>query len=207
MKPVVAAFDFDGTLCRGVSGLRFFQHVLGPGAYAWFVARRWPQMAAYGCRLQPERSLACINRTVFTGREAAAVAAAAEVFWRTTFPRDLFPAAVARLRAHLDRGDRCVIVSSAYELYLRPWAASLGIQDVLATRLAVDAAGRLTGEMLEPSCDAEHKRDRLLQLLGPRAAYELHAYGDRPTDFALLSAADQPFIRQGGSFQHWQPRR
>ncbi len=204
MKPVVAAFDFDGTLSEGVSGLRFFHQLAGTPRYAWFWVRQFPALVAYGRRRRHEESLDRINRHIFAGRAAAEVAAAADHYWRHTLPRFLVPAALARLRAHLDRGDRCVIVSRGYEVYLRPWAESLGIRDVLATRLEAGPDGRLTGAMPEPSCDGEHKPARLRRLLGPREAYELHAYGDGPGDFALLAEADCAFVRAGPAFRAWR---
>lgn len=204
MKPVVAAFDFDGTLSAGVSGLRFFHQVVGTPRYAWFWIRHLPSLCAYGQRWRHEESLDRINRHIFTGLPVAALESAADHFWRHTLPRHLLPECMARLRAHQQRGDRCVIVSRGYEAYLRPWARSLGIHDVISTRLEVGADGRLTGAMPEPSCDGEHKPARLLPLLGPRENYELHAYGDGPGDFALLAAADCAFVRAGRSFKPWR---
>lgn len=204
MKPVVAAFDFDGTLGEGVSGLRFFRRLRGPLPYAWLWVRHLPSLVSYGARRRHEESLDRINRHVFTGLRAAEVEAVAQVYWRTVLPRHLLPEGMERLHAHLARGDRCVIVSRGYEVYLRPWAASLGITDVLATRLETGAGGLLTGRMPEPSCDGEHKRERLLRLLGPRDTYTLHAYGDGPGDFALLAEADCAFLRVGRVFQPWR---
>ncbi len=204
MKPVVAAFDFDGTLSEGVSGLRFFHQLSGTPRYAWFWVRHLPSLFLYGRRWCHEASLDRINRHIFTGRLAADVEAAADHFWRRALPRRLVPEAMARLQAPLARGDRCVIVSRGYEVYLKPWARSLGIADVITTRLEIGPDGRLTGRMPEPSCDGEHKPARLLRLLGPRAGYELHAYGDGPGDFALLAAADCAFVRTGRAFQPWR---
>ncbi len=205
MKPVVAAFDFDGTLSEGVSGLRFFHQLLGTPRYAWFWVRHFPSLAAYGQRWRHEASLDRINRHIFTGRPAAEIGMAADHYWRHTLPLHLIPEGMARLRAHLARGDRCALVSRGYEVYLQPWAQNLGITDIITTRLEVGADGRLTGAMPEPSCDGDHKPARLLARLGPRDGYELHAYGDGPGDFALLAAADCAFVRKGHAFQPWQP--
>jgi phosphatidylglycerophosphatase C len=203
MKPVVAAFDFDGTLSAGVSGLRFFHQLLGTPRYLWFWVRHLPALAAYDRRWRHEASLDRINRHVFSGRPADEVTTAAQRYARETLPRHLLPGPLARLQAHRARGDRCVLVSRGYEVYLQPWAESLGITDVLATRLVTGPDGRLTGAMPEPSCDGEHKRTRLLRQLGPRDTYTLHAYGDGPGDFALLAEADCAFVRVGPSFQPW----
>lgn len=203
MKPVVAAFDFDGTLAQGVSGMRFFRLLLGPRRYAWFWLRQLPALTAYGLRWHHEASLDRINRYIFTGRELTTVSQAAVTFAHEHLPASLFPSALDRLREHQARGDRCVIVSRGYQLYLQPWAESLGLRDVIATQLEVDGHGRLTGAMPAPSCDGEHKPRRLTALLGPRADYELHAYGDGPGDFALLKSADFAWVRGGGTFRPW----
>jgi phosphatidylglycerophosphatase C len=133
-KPVVAAFDFDGTLSAGVSGLRFFHALTGTPRYAWLWLRHLPALFCYDRRWRHEASLDQINRFIFTGRLAAEVEAVADHFWRHALPRHLEPGAMARLHAHLARGDRCVIVSRGYEVYLKPWAQSLGIGDAAGDR-------------------------------------------------------------------------
>ena len=203
MKPIVAAFDFDGTLSRGVSGLRFFRELLGPAAYSWFWLRQLPALISYGLRTNHEASLERINRHIFTHRRTAEVATAGEKFAQQDLSRHLWPDMVKVMLAHRDRGDRCVVVSRGYEAYLRPWARSVGIHDVLCTRLESGSDGRLTGAMPEPSCDGDEKVRRLLRLLGDRDAVELHAYGDGPGDFPLFQEADCAFIRSGSSFQPW----
>jgi phosphatidylglycerophosphatase C len=203
MKPVVAAFDFDGTLARGVSGLRFFRQLLGPPRYAWFWVRQLPALTAYGLRWHDEVSLARINQHIFHGRRLIEVEQVANAFAREHLPQTIFPAALTRLREHQARGDRCVIVSRGFDLYLRPWAVAQGVDDVIATRLMVDCSGRLTGAMPEPSCDGVHKPRRLEALIGPRDTFELHAYGDGPGDFALLRTADFAWVRRGETFQPW----
>lgn len=207
MKPIVAAFDFDGTLSAGVSGLRFFRQLLGGPGYAWFFVRCFPELVSYGRRIRHEASLDRINRHVFAGRRASEVELAAEFFWKHTLPQSLLSEPMRRLHAHVARGERCIIVSRGYEAYLRPWAQSVGVTDVIATRLTVGTDGRLTGEMPDASCDGALKCERLNRLLGDRAAYEVHAYGDGPGDFAMLASADRAFIREGCGFRTWRLKR
>ncbi|HVS51203.1 MAG TPA: HAD-IB family hydrolase [Opitutaceae bacterium] len=204
-KPVIAAFDFDGTLSEGVSGLRFFRQLLGPARYhGWFWVRHFPSLLCYGLRWRHEASLDRINRAIFAGRRASEIEAASEIFVRDTLPRHLVPETMAQLRAHRAQGHRCILVSRGYEIYLRSWARSEGIADVSATRLEVGRDGRLTGRMPEPSCDGAEKRERLLRMIGDRHGCELHVYGDGPGDFAMLAEADRAFVRGRGGFQPWR---
>jgi len=197
-KPIVAAFDFDGTLSRGTSGIRLYRHLLGTAGFVGMGLTHLPTAVRYALRWGDEAALRTFNRVVFAGREAAC-------YRSEILPRHLIAESVARLREHHDRGDRCVIVSRGYELYRRPWAETLGVTDVLATRLSVGPDGRLTGEMPEPSCDSAAKRERLFALLGPRGGYELHAYGDSPGDHEMLAAADHAWMRGPGCFVRWSP--
>lgn len=203
-KPVVAVFDFDGTLSAGTCGLRFFRHLLGPGGAAWMALRHLPSAGCYWLRYRHEESLGRFNHHVFRGRKAEEVIRAGEHFARDSMPRHLLPAGMARLRAHRERGDRCVIVSRAYAWCLEPWARALGVHEVIGTQLEIGTDGRLTGRMAEPSCDGEHKRTRLLQLLGERDAWEVHAYGDSAGDHAMFAEADYAFIRRGREFRPWR---
>ena len=202
-RPVVAAFDFDGTLSRGTSGIRFYRQILGRKRFAWMAVRHFQSALCYLLRHYDEERLNRFNHVVFRGREAAAVRAEAETFARETIPRFLLPCAVAVLQAHRERGDRCVIVSRGFAWCIEPWARTLGVSDVIATELEVGTDGRLTGRMLKPSCNGEHKRTRLLKLLGDRTQWEVHAYGDSVGDLEMFRCADHAFIRRGKVFERW----
>lgn len=203
-RQVVAAFDFDGTLSRGTSGMRFYRRVAGRGRFARGVVRFLPYLVGYFARIGDEHSFNRFNRHLFRGRDAAEVRHIAAAFAADTLPRHLLPVGMARLHAHRARGDRCVIVSRGFAWCIEPWALTLGIRDVLATRLEVGPDGRLTGEMCEPSCDRERKRTRLLALLGERANWEIYAYGDSAGDHAMLRAADHAFLLRGEMFAPWR---
>jgi len=206
-KPVIAAFDFDGTLSRGVSGLRFFRQLLGPWGYLRFWARHLPSLALFGLRMGDEGRMELITRAVFAGRRADDIRREAQIFLERTLPRHLIAFAMDRLRSHVREGHRCVIVSRGYEAYLRPWAIGLGIRDVIATRLEEDAGGRLTGHLAEASCDGREKCSRLLAIVGDRAGCELYAYGDGRGDHAMMAEADRAFIRGRSGFEPWRGGR
>ena len=94
------------------------------------------------------------------------------------------------LQRHRDQGDRTVLVSASFEVYLRPLATLLGVDDVLATRLQV-RDGIATGGLDGPNCRGPEKVVRLHGWLGDRSAVQLVAYGDSAGDREMLADADE----------------
>ena len=196
----VAAFDFDETLTRRDTLVPFLFRVAGPLRFVVACLK----VVAAGVRGQvslldrdavKERLLALL----FVGRSEAQLRRLAEQYARTILHDGIDDATLARLRAHLDRGDEVVFVSASLEYYLRPVAETLGIHDVIGVELAA-VEGLLTGELAHPNVRAEQKAVRLRERLGqpaegPLEGIELWAYGNSSGDHALLEMADHPFWR------------
>jgi phosphatidylglycerophosphatase C len=179
------------------------RRVVGPMRFGWLTVRHWRSAMGYLLRRSDEESLNLFNSAVFRGGDAHTIRELAAAFASDSMPQYLVPSALAHLHAHRAQGHRCVIVSRGFAWCIEPWARTLGITDVLATHLEVGADGRLTGRMSEPSCDREHKRTRLLHLLGDRAKWEVYAYGDSVGDWEMFGTADHAFVRKGGGFARW----
>jgi phosphatidylglycerophosphatase C len=106
------------------------------------------------------------------------------------------PEVLERLDAHQARGDRVVLVSASYEVYLLPLGRLLGVDGVLCTRLEVASDGRLSGRLDGPNCRGPEKVRRLEAWLAEHglADAELWAYGDSAGDRELLARADHPAL-------------
>jgi len=190
--PGVAAFDFDGTLARRDTMVPFLVAASG-----------WPRLTVAG--------LASAGRGLRGGRDEMKLATVARLFrgwsedrfhdrgrrYAATLVELLRPEMLERLRWHQAEGHPVVLVSASLATYLRPLAAELGIDDVLAVELASDPAGRLTGAVVGgANCRGPQKVVRLRAWLDERygrdAAVELWAYGDSSGDEELLASADHP---------------
>ena len=195
----MAAFDFDGTLTSGGSVLPFLVSVRG----------FWPVFRAVSA-LAPK-----LFKSALVGG-AAADAAKEKLFARLlgglpldmieersrTFAehhlaRHLRADARQRLRWHQSQGHHVVIVSASPEAYVRRAGEILGVDGVLATRLAVGGGGLLTGNYEGKNCRGAEKYARLVMhlrangLLGGEGGQpELWAYGNSRGDLRLLQAAD-----------------
>jgi phosphatidylglycerophosphatase C len=186
--PAVAVFDFDGTIIRGDSTTAFCRAEF-PGRMLPAMVRAAPRLAGHALGLVDRQRLKeAVLTAVLGGREEPEVRARAAGWAARCLPGMVRPAALERLRWHRSRGHRVVIASASLELLLEPWAPAAGVDDVLATRLAV-AGGRLTGRLDGPNCYGPEKVVRLRALLGDLDGVELYAYGDSRGDRELLAVA------------------
>lgn len=191
----VAAFDFDGTLVPGDSAHIFLTLLLGRRRLGAALAVAAPAMGYGYVRGGRDRAKAALFSRALPGVEAARVDALGRTFGRQLAGRvraDL----TARLGWHRDRGHRLVLVSASLANYLEPFAAEVGIDDVIATRLEVGGDGRLTGQLAGPNVRGAEKATRLRALLGSEPV-ELWAYGDSRGDREMLAMADHPLLVDG----------
>jgi phosphatidylglycerophosphatase C len=196
-KPVVAAFDFDGTLTRHDTLLPFLRYLLGDARVARHALFLSPTLAGYGLGLidngiAKERVLVqCL-----AGKEMKALQQEGEHFALYMLPGLLSNRAIQRLEWHQKQGHRCVAISASLELYVRPWAINAGFDDVIATQLESLPDGSITGKLSGTNCYGIEKVRRLQALLGSTDDYTIYAYGDSRGDMELLSCADYPYYRQ-----------
>lgn len=195
--PVVAAFDFDGTLTRRDTLLPFLWQVAGPSAFLSRIFALSPTLVAYKLGLlrndvAKERVLTCF----FGGMEEETLRQQGARFAAHTLPRMLRSQAMRRMQWHKLQGHRCVVISASLELYVQPWAQAAGFDDVIASRLTFRENGRIAGGLAEGNCYGAEKACRLQALLGAKEAYTLYAYGDSRGDKELLAMADHAYYRQ-----------
>lgn len=198
--PVLAAFDFDGTLTRGGSVWPFLAAVGGRRAL-WIAAWRLSPRLLIGILLggrHADAAKEALFRAVLRGVPAATAEQTAATFGRQHLARHARADVLARLHAHAAAGHRLAIVSASPELYLRGVAADLGVDLLIATRLAVGPDGRLTGGYDGPNCRGQEKLRRLRAAavsLAPAtggAGVVLWAYGNSAGDHAMLGGVDLP---------------
>ncbi len=195
-RPVVAAFDVDGTVTTRDCVVPFLRRVGGTvpmaARFGLSALRDVPALA----RRDRDRLKALAAKVVFTGRLISDVDRAGDEFAGMVAGAWIRPDTLARMHWHHDAGDDVVFVSASFGTYLRPLGHRLGVvTDVVSTELAVDDDGRCTGGLVGANCRGPEKVRRLHAWLeehrGGREAVELWAYGDSPGDRELLADADR----------------
>jgi phosphatidylglycerophosphatase C len=198
---VVAAFDLDGTLTEGGSVAAWLRSVAGVKTSTKALLRHAPSLTY--AAVKGGKTADATKEELFTellrGKSLDEVAEASKVFARHHVAKELRTDVKARLDYHVASGHRVVIVSASPELYVEEVGKILGADGVVATRLAVDGSGKLTGRYEGKNCRGAEKFSRTTTwmrgqgLLGSSEQMPvLWAYGNSRGDRRLLQAANFP---------------
>jgi phosphatidylglycerophosphatase C len=184
----VVAFDFDGTLTVMDSFNAFLAWRAGPWRGVGGLFRLLPAVATYAVIRDRGRLKAAAAKVFLAGLTDAALADLAEAFAQKRFNSLLRPDALDTWRAWKDKGAVMTIVSATPEGVIAPFARRLGADVLIATRLALDAQGHITGALNGANCRGPEKTQRLQAQFGTGLVLEA-AYGDTAGDREMLQMA------------------
>ncbi len=195
-SPVVAAFDFDGTLTRGDSVIKFLIHIRGRLRVAWSLLILLPLFVLSG--IDGDRYADRFKQRLFSktiaGMTLEELLEAGERFAKVHLDRNTRNSVVERLTWHRNQGHLVIIVSASPECYIGPAARLLGATDVIATKLYVDEHGRVDGSFQGDNCRGVEKARRLREWINTHCVdngkITLWAYGNSIGDRDMLSMAD-----------------
>jgi phosphatidylglycerophosphatase C len=189
--PVVAAFDFDGTLSTRDNLVPFLCRVAGTATVSQALAGSGARLVRRGRSGWNRNALKVeVVRRVLTGFDAERFDELGRAFAFEILRRHLRRDTVERVDWHRTQGHRLVVVTASFGVYVRPVAERLRFDAVLATELEVGADGTLTGRLLGANVRGPEKARRLEAWLGDEPAY-LWAYGDSAGDRELWARADR----------------
>lgn len=195
-RPVVAAFDVDGTLTVRDCVVPFLRRTTGTARLIARLLARPQTLVPPLVRRDRDGLKAAAAAAAFAGRAIGPLREAGDRFGDEVADGWLRGDTGGRLRWHLNEGHAVVLVSASFEIYLDRVGARLGVDRVLATRLEVGGDGRCTGRLEGPNCRGPEKTRRLHEWLdqqyGGRAGVVVWAYGDSAGDRDLLDDADHP---------------
>lgn len=190
-KRSIAAFDFDGTLTKKDSLFEFLLFTQGKWRTFLGLAILSPAVMLMFLRvIDNNRCKEIMLSYFFKGWRQADFELKGREFV-TRGKEILNPETCAKLRKHLNEGHEVYIISASVEEWVKPIAETLGVKNVLCTRLAVGKDGILTGRYQGKNCHGQEKVNRLLQADPDRDTYYLYAYGDSNGDKQLFDFADE----------------
>ena len=209
--PTVGRRPPDAGLPEGTPGLAFFdvEGVVIDATvvhfYAWLRGGTMPSvdraiwMALLGARVSgwvslDRKSRSSFNRAFY--REYRGLPAdelrqrAQRALSEFILPR-VHHAAVRRIRAHRQRGDRVVLVTGALDFLVQPLEH---LADELVAARLVERRGAFTGELAEPPLSADGRASLAARLAAEHGVSlaDCHAYGDSISDLPLLELVGHP---------------
>ncbi len=198
-RATVAAFDFDGTVTRGASTIPFLIAVRGLLPVLAAVVRMLPGLvrAAVFSGAAADSFKERLFMRLLSGMSDEELSRKGKAFAANHLRLRLRPEVRRRMDWHRERGHHVILVSASDEHYVGPAGEILGVDGVLATRLVVDAAGRVSGRFEGKNCRGAEKYARVVGWMranglagAGRAQAVLWAYGNSRGDAWLLGAAD-----------------
>ncbi len=209
-KPTLHLCDFDGTLTRGDSFVRFliFAVPLPRLALGGIVLLFHFSVLFLKGKWSNEAGKTAVLSYFFKGKTLEEMQALGEHFCQQKLPTLLRLELLALLRQARRDGHKVVIVSASVDTWLRPFCETEGF-DLLCTALeflanenkATPLSGhpplpevlRFSGHLATPNCNGAEKVRRI------QGAYALHsferivAYGNSKGDAAMFGLAEEVF--------------
>ncbi len=191
---ILALFDFDGTITTREMLPDFVHYAVPKWRLRLGKLILMPMVIGYRLGWVSGTAIrAAIARAGFRGMTVTDYEAKAKAFARDVLPGALRPEMMTRIAAHRASGDTVVVVSGAYDVYLKHWCAEHGL-DLIASTLEV-RDGRLTGRYAGAQNVLAEKARHVRERFNFSAYAEIHAHGDTPEDQHLLALATRKFYR------------
>lgn len=192
-KPIIAAFDFDGTITLKDTLFDFISFYFSKRKLLSGLIILSPILIGYKMGIiknyrakQIMFSYFFKNRTIieFNDKSEKYAKRINKITRQST---------LQKINEHQSRNHKVIIISASISNWIIPWANSMGIHTVMGTEIEIND-GLLTGKFSSKNCYGPEKVNRLLELYPDRAEYDLYAYGDSEGDKELLALSDYPTL-------------
>lgn len=119
----------------------------------------------------------------------------------------LIPEIVNLLTDQKKHNYKIVIVSAAYEPYLRYFAEEYAVDELITNIFLYDEKDRFTGRLAQDDCKGMNKLKRLRERIPDLTEYSTsYAYGDSESDHFVLEAVDNGVVVSHNSESLWNKK-
>lgn len=193
-KRRIVTFDFDGTLTTGDTFIAFALHALTRRRVIASIIAELATLACWKCGIISNgKAKQRLFKRLFGGMTITEFNRHCSTF-ATEIDKMMRHEMIQTLKSAREGADKVYIISASIENWIKPWAKSLGIDEVIATRITVDSEGIVTGGFDGSNCYGAEKVRRLQEAEPQRESYILTSYGDSRGDREILAFADHPHL-------------
>lgn len=199
-KLALAIYDMDKTITRRATFTPFLLHAarrLAPWRLALLPAVAATSLG-YGLKLYDRARLKELNYRLLIGDVAPErLEPVIQSFADAQLATNILPGARKRIAEDKAAGRRLVLATASYRLYAAAIAQRLGFDDVVGTRQALHADGRVLARIDGQNCYGAAKHDMILAWLEQegmeRDAVHIRFYSDHVSDAVVHHWADEAF--------------
>lgn len=191
MKKKIAAFDVDGTITFTDSFMLFLRSTTSKWGFIAKLSALLPFFLLYLLRIYSRDKVKNHILNAFLSGKSHEEYKKNCIEFSKIYEKISRADALEAIERHKVAGHEIAMVSASLEDYLIPFANSLGIKNVIATKLEVKD-NILTGKMLGPNCRAQEKVNRIYEYFGDVEI--IAAYGDSRGDKEMIEAAQEKYF-------------
>lgn len=185
-RRTIVFFDFDGTITDNDTFISFGRYVCGNVRFFAGLVAALPWIVMWKCGLiSNSEAKQRLFGQLYRGMKYERFRSYGEAF-AAQIDKLTRRSTISLIYKHIQRGHTVVIVTASVADWVRPWALSHGITDVIATEAAVDGDGKLTGKFSTPNCYGSEKVRRIKERFPEITECETYAYGDSSGDDEML---------------------
>ncbi len=186
----IAFFDFDGTITKEDSTIKFIRYLVGDAKFLIGLLVLFPLMILYKVKIINNNIIKQIIITYyFKGKDFEDTKNKAEYFSLNKLNSLIRKKALEKISWHKEKGHIVVIVSASLDLWLRPWCQENDI-NLISTMLETDNQ-IITGKTYKENCYGAEKVKRIQEQYNLADYSYIYAYGNSRGDYEMLGIADE----------------
>ena len=190
----LALFDFDGTITKDDSLLKFIRFVVGDVKFIIGLITLSPTLTLYKLKLIPNyKAKQKMLSWFFKGMSKDAFFKVTNEYSLVHIDKILRPKAMEKISWHKAQGHKVAIVSASIDCWLRPWCEKNGLE-LIATKLEIKD-DIVTGKLLSKNCYGVEKVNRIKEIYNLKDFEYIYSYGDSSGDKQMLELAHEKFYK------------
>tara|TARA_B100001094_G_C17916954_1_gene664020 strand:+ start:22 stop:609 length:588 start_codon:yes stop_codon:yes gene_type:complete len=186
----IAFFDFDGTITKEDSTIKFIRYLVGDIKFFIGVILLLPVITLYKVKIISNNLIKQIIITYFfKGKDIIEFQKKSEYFSLNQIDSIIRKKAMEKIYWHKKNGHVIVIVSASIDLWLKPWCEKNNIA-LISTMLEIKDK-TITGKTFKKNCHGPEKVKRIRELYNLSDYKYIYAYGNSRGDHEMLDIADE----------------
>ena len=190
----IAFFDFDGTITKKDSTIKFIRYLVGDIKFFLGVFLLLPFIVLYKVKIISNNAIKQIIITYFfKGKDIIDFQKKSEYFSLNEIDPIIRKKALDKIFWHKENGHTIVIVSASIDLWLKPWCEKNNIM-LISTMLEIKDK-TITGKTFKKNCHGPEKVKRIRELYDLSEYKYIYAYGNSRGDHEMLNIADESYYK------------